>query len=293
MNGLIVDNVKKGVNELIKLVGKDIRIAVPHGLGKPILFLNEIYRRVKEDPTMSLSIISGLLLEKPRGKSDIEKRFLGPIVERLFDGVNELDYVLDMRAGKLPKNVQLYEFYGRAGADLNNPHFQMNHFSSNFSHCCRDGISYGFNVFAQAVSIKKINGKTMYSMGSNTDICVEAVESLKVMRAKGITCATIAEANANVPFMYGDAVVTKNDYDIILQGEQFNSKIFGVPKAAVAISDHMIGLNVSALIKDGGTIQVGIGALGDAIVSELMLRNENNQVYNEVLEKCGITARYG
>jgi acyl-CoA hydrolase len=113
------------------------------------------------------------------------------------------------------------------------------------------------------------------------------------MRAKGITCATIAEANANVPFMYGDAVVTKNDYDIILQGEQFNSKIFGVPKAAVAISDHMIGLNVSALIKDGGTIQVGIGALGDAIVSELMLRNENNQVYNEVLEKCGITARYG
>ena len=290
--GVVFNDEKKAVDELIKIVGKDIWIAMPHGLGKPIRLTNEIYRRVKEDPTMSLSIISGLLLEKPKANSDIEKRFLGPILERLFDGVNELDYALDMRAGKLPKNVQLYEFYGRSGADLNNPHFQMNHFSSNFSHCCRDGIGYGFNVIAHLASEKKINGKAVYSMGCNTDIVVEAVDSLRNMRAKGIKCATVAEVNANLPFMYGDAVTDKNDYNIILQGEQFNSKLFGVPKDAVTQTDHMIGLNVSSLVKDGGTIQVGIGALGDAIVAGLILRHENNQIYNEMLESCGITSRY-
>ncbi|MCL2155301.1 MAG: hypothetical protein FWH53_06525, partial [Leptospirales bacterium] len=189
-------------------------------------------------------------------------------------------------------NVQLYEFYGRSGADLNNPHFQMNHFSSNFSHCCRDGIGYGFNVIAHLASEKKINGKAVYSMGCNTDIVVEAVDSLRNMRAKGIKCATVAEVNANLPFMYGDAVTDKNDYNIILQGEQFNSKLFGVPKDAVTQTDHMIGLNVSSLVKDGGTIQVGIGALGDAIVAGLILRHENNQIYNEMLESCGITSRY-
>jgi len=293
MNGKVYEDVKKGVDELVKLVGKDIKIAVPHGLGKPVRLLNEIYRRAKEDPSRTLWIISGLLLEKPTGSSDIENRMLGPIQKRLFDGVNDLDYVLDMRAGKLPKNVQLFEFYGRAGADLNNAHFQMNHLASNFSHCCRDGIAYSFNVFAQTVAAKKINGKTVYSMGSNTDISIEAVETLKEMRAKGITCASLAEVNANTPFMYGDAVRDQKDYDIILQGEYFNAKLFGVPKAAVTLSDHMIGLNVSSLVKDGGTIQVGIGALGDAIVAELILRNENNTVYNEILEKCGVIERYG
>jgi acyl-CoA hydrolase len=294
MNGKVYEDVKKGVDELIKLVGKDIKIAVPHGLGKPVRLLNEIYKRAKEDPTATLWIISGLLLEKPAGNSDLENRMLGPIQERLFAGVNELDYVLDMRAGKLPKNVQLFEFYGRAGADLKNAHFQMNHLASNFSHCCRDGIGYSFNVFAQTVAApKKIDGKTVYSMGSNTDISIEAVETLKEMRAKGITCATLAEVNANTPFMYGDAVRDKNDYDIIFQGESFNGKLFGVPKAAVTLSDHMIGLNVSSLVKDGGTIQVGIGALGDAIVSGLILRNENNQMYNDMLDKCGITEKYG
>jgi acyl-CoA hydrolase len=55
----------------------------------------------------------------------------------------------------------------------------------------------------------------------------------------------------------------------------------------------MIGINVSPLLKDGGTIQVGIGALGDAIVSGLIIRDRNNQVYNEILEKGGIIERYG
>jgi acyl-CoA hydrolase len=32
----------------------------------------------------------------------------------------------------------------------------------------------------------------------------------------------------------------------------------------------MIGINVSTLVRDGGTIQVGIGALGDAIVAGLL-----------------------
>ena len=291
--GVILDDAKKAVDELIKLVGKDIRIAMPHGLGKPTRFINALYGRAKEDPEINLTIVSGLLLEKPKGKSEIERRFLGPIVTRLFDGFNELDYALDMRAGKVPKNVKLYEFYGRAGADLNNPLLQMNHFSTNFSHCSYDGLTYGFNVFAQLAASKKINGKTMYSMGCNTDIGIEVVAAVQEMRAKGLKTAAIAEVNANLPFMYGDAVKDKSEYDIILHGEEFNARLFGVPKDAVAPADHMIGLNVSSLIKDGGTIQVGIGALGDAIVSGLILRNENNQVYNEMLENCGIIEKYG
>jgi hypothetical protein len=291
--GVIFDDVKKAADVLIKHVGKDIRLAMTLGIGKPILIINEIYRRVKEDPEMSFIIFTALPLEKPRGNSDIERRFLKPIRERLFDGVPEYDFMLDMRAGTLPKNVQVHEFFGKSGAHMNNQHFQEHHMPSNYTQIVRDAILNGINTYAQLISVKKINGKIVYSMGSNTDVCIEGLQEMHALRARGEKVFSIAEANTNMPYMYGDALIDKNEFDIVLQGETFNTKIFAPPKDPVAFADHMIGLNVSPLIRDGGTIQVGIGALGDAIVSGLVLRNENNEVYNEVLEKAGIFARYG
>jgi acyl-CoA hydrolase len=288
-----MDDVKKAADEIIKVVGKDIRLAMTLGIGKPILIINELYRRVKEDPQMSLSIMTALPLEKPMGNSEIERRFLKPIRERLFDGVPEYDFMLDLRAGKLPKNVKSHEFFGKSGGNMSNQHFQMNHMPSNYTHICRDALASGINLYAQLISVKKINGKIVYSMGCNTDVCVEGVYEMTQMKLRGEKVLSIAEANENLPYMYGDALIDKNDFDIILQGKTFNTKIFNAPKDPVAPTDHMIGLNVSPLLKDGGTIQVGIGALGDAIVSGLIMRDRNNEVYNEILEKGGIIERYG
>lgn len=290
--GVISNDVKKCVDQVIKHVGKDIKLGMTLALGKPLLISNEFYRRAKEDPEISLKIITALPLEKPRGHTEIEKRFLKPISDRVFDGVLDFDFMLDLRDGKLAKNVEIFEFFCKAGANLNNPHYQMRHFSSNYTHCCRDAMDYGANVFAQLISHRVFNGKSHYSMGCNTDICIEALQSLHQKRADGIKVAIIAEANEKLPYMYGDALVKANEYDIILQGEQYNYTLFGAPKDAVALPDHMIGINVSTLIKDGGTIQVGIGALGDAIVAGLVMRNTHNNVYQEILEKSGITARY-
>jgi len=93
--------------------------------------------------------------------------------------------------------------------------------------------------------------------------------------------------------MYGDAIFEKERYDYILQGPDFDYELFGVPKPVVSVSDYMIGIHVSPLIKDGGTIQVGIGALGDAIVAGLVLRNEHNDVYQDLLQKAGIIKKHG
>ena len=51
--------------------------------------------------------------------------------------------------------------------------------------------------------------------------------------------------------------------------------------------DFAIGMHASALVKDGGTLQIGIGSLGDAIVYACMLKNEKNGVYNEALKALG------
>jgi len=291
--GIVSNDVKKCVDQVIKHVGKDIKLGMTLALGKPIHISNEFYRRAKEDPEISLKIITALPLEKPRGHTDIEKRFLKPISDRIFDGVLDFDFMLDLRDGKLAKNVEIFEFFCKAGANINNPHYQMRHFSSNYTHCCRDAMDYGANVFAQLISVREFNGKTKYSMGCNTDICIEALDTLHKKRAEGLKVAVIAEANEKMPYMYGDAIVDADQYDIILKGEKFNYTLFGAPKDAVALPDHMIGINVSTLIKDGGTIQVGIGALGDAIVAGLIMRNIHNDVYQEILDKGNIKARYG
>lgn len=291
-SGIVMDDVKKCVDNVINYVGKDITFSMTLALGKPVLFINELYRRAKEDPEIKLKIITALSLEKPKGQTELENRFLKPISDRVFAGVPEFDYVLDFRAGKLSKNVEVFEFFCKAGGNLRTPEAQQNHLASHYTHVVRDAMDAGTNVCGQLIGIQTIDGKTMYSMGCNTDITIDAIQQIKEKRARGGKVAIIGEANRNMPFMYGDAVVEADTYDMILQGPQYDYELFCPPKDPIALSDHMIAINVSTMIKDGGTIQVGIGALGDAIVSGLIMRNEHNEVYQEILEKTDIMKRY-
>lgn len=291
--GIIVNDVKKLVDDVINHVGKDITFGMTLALGKPVRFINELYRRAKEDPSIKLKILTALPLEKPRGQSELELRFLRPLVDRVFDGVPELDYMVDFREGNLPSNVEPYEFFSRAGINLHSPQMQMNHLASNYTHACRDAADYGTNVFGQLIAHQEIDGQRKYSMACNPDICLEATATLRKQREKeGKKVAIIGEANKKMPFMYGDAVVDPVTYDFILHGEEYDYTLFGAPKDAVALSDHMIGINVSTLVRDGGTIQVGIGALGDAIVAGLIMRNEHNDIFQEIIQKANILKRY-
>lgn len=290
--GEICNDVQKCVNEVIEYLGKDINFAMTLALGKPVRFINELYRRAKEDPAIKLRIITAFPLEKPTGKSELEKRLYQALVPRLFEGVPDFDYMLDYRAGRLPDNVESYEFYSKPGTYLNDPVAQGNHMATNYTHIVRDGFDFGVNCFANPIGYCEINGKTMYSMGCNTDIVVEGIKEVEKRRANGEKIALIGEANKNMPFMYGDAVIEGDTYDMILKGPEFDYELFGAPKDAVSVPDYMIGINTSTLIKDGGTLQVGIGALGDAIVAGLVMRNDHNDVYQELLKKSGILKRY-
>ncbi len=291
-SGVVTDDLKQTVDEIIAHVGKDIKFGMALALGKPVLLINELYRRAKEDPEIKLDIVTALALEKPTGHSELESRFLKPLANRVFDGTPEFDYMLDFRAGKLPPNVAIYEFFNKAGGYMHNPEAQQNHIGSNYTHVVRDAINFGVNVLGMLLGTKEINGKKMYSLACNTDITIESMEKLKMIRENGKNVAIVAEVNENMPFMYGDAVIEGETVDILLEGPQFNYQLFGPPKDAVAPKDHMIGLHVSTLVKDGGTIQVGIGSLGDAIVAGLVMRNDHHDTYLEVLGKAGVIGRY-
>src|SRR5262249_54628644 len=70
--------------------GKTTELALPLGLGKANHAANALFKRAAADPTINLRIFTALTLEKPRSKSDLERRFLEPVVDRVFAGYPEL-----------------------------------------------------------------------------------------------------------------------------------------------------------------------------------------------------------
>lgn len=288
----IVEDVEHCVDEVIAAVGKRIRLATPLGLGKPIPLLNEFYRRAQRDPSIDLHIFTALTLERPKGKSELERRFLGPFVDRVFGDYPDLAYELDRAAGKLPKNVRVIEFYLYAGKYLGNRAAQRDVISTNYTFVSRDLLERGVNVMAQAVAKAEIGGEPMYSLSCNPDVSVELLRAIE-KRGKRRSCIVLGQVNDRLPFMYGDALVKPTMFDAVVDDPKGYHRLFGTPKTAIADDEQLIGLYASTLVRDGGTLQIGIGSIGDALVYALKLRHEHNDVYREVLERLGVLERFG
>ncbi len=286
-------DVEKCVDDVISKVGKKIVFGMPLGLGKPNQFANALYSRAKKDPSIQLTFCTALSLEKPKGASDLEQKFLGPFVERKFDGYVELDYMLDLRKGKLPENFELREFYAKAGSYINVEHTQMNYISSNYTHAWRDSIDAGINVVAQMVSKKEIDGEICYSMSCNPEVSSDITPAMRALEKKGRKIAIIAQVNQNLPFMYGDAVVKPDNFDAVIDTSEYYTRLFGAPKMSITTPDYMIGMYASTLIKDNGTLQIGIGSLGDALCYGLRMRHTQNAEYKKFLNDAGVLSKFG
>ena len=272
---------------IIARVGKQLRVATPLAAGKSIPILNALYRRAKEDPEIKLEIYTALTLAKPRGKSLLERRFLEPFVERVFGDHPDPEFHLDREQDALPPNVRIIEFYFPAGKQLDSRHSQENYVSANYTHVARDLLDVGVNVIAQLVAVDK--DEEGFSLSCNPDISLDLMAAL----GKRDDLAYVAQVNRNLPFMYGDAVVAKDSFDLVLDDPRFDHRIFAPPRVPISDADHMIGLYASTLIKDGGELQVGIGALGDALVYSMLLRHRDNDVYADVLRALGIKEKFG
>jgi len=278
------------VEALLAKVGKKVVIA--GGFGRPVHIFNELFRRAQADPGIELTIITGVSFARPKGSSDLEKRFLDPFVERVFGNLPELDYMQPYLRGQLPKNIEIVEVFLQAGGFLGNSHAQQNYVYSNFTHWLRDMIEQGCNVFSQMIARREIDGGMAYSMSGDA-YALDILPRLQALRDQGKEIAVIGQVNDELPFMYNDAIVPVDTYDFILEDPKYNHTLLGPPSPPVDTTDYMIGLNASSLLPDGGTLQIGIGALGDAITYGCILRQEHNQQYQDVLSELGITDRFG
>ena len=95
------------------------------------------------------------------------------------------------------------------------------------------------------------------SLGTSVDCSVAAVESADLV---------IGVVNPNVPYAYGD-LLSLDQFDYLVQDD---TPLVTAAFAEPTPTEVLIGKNCAALVEDGDCIQMGIGALPNALAAQLV-----------------------
>ncbi len=281
-----VESLEAGVQRILAHVQGHAVVGAPLGIGKPNPLLNALWRHAVKHPEFRLELFTALSLAVPKAASSMQQRFLEPFVQRYFAGYEPLEYLEPLHNSQVPDNIRISEFYFQPGSMLRSPQAQRWYVSSNYTHAARDMLATGMNVLVQQVAARQENGRRRLSLGSNTDVTLDLVarlrESPELPRP-----LLVAQVNPSMPFMTGQAEVDEDFFDLIIDDPAHYFSQYAVPRQAINDTDYAIGLWASTLIEDGGTLQIGIGSLGDALVASLELRHRDPATWQAVLDQLG------
>ena len=109
---------------------------------------------------------------------------------------------------------------------------------------------------AALVNVSLPDEQGRVSLGTSVDCSVAAVESADLV---------IGVVNPNVPFAYGD-LLSVDQFDYLVRDD---TPLVTAAFAEPTPTEIMIGKNCAALVEDGDCIQMGIGALPNALAAQL------------------------
>jgi len=282
VNALNSQSLDDVVKILLEQTSGQIVLAAPLGLGKPHRLLNAIYEAVEKNKDCDLKIFTALSLTPPNAGSDLEKRFLQPFLDRHFGAdFPSLHYAKAQRRSALPINISVQEFYMQSGGLLNSSQAQRHYNSLNYTHVAPAVAEKNINALVQKVAREP--GGTRLSLSCNPDLTFDLLDEIK--RLGKPRPLLIAEVDPQLPWIGGTAAVDREYFDIVIDLPGPAPKLFSLPRQAVTDPEYAIGLRASALIRDGGTLQIGIGSLSDALCHALILRHKFNADYRELMNR--------
>ena len=280
---VIFDDPVRLADVIVEKVGKTIVLALPLGLGKANHIANALFAKAVADRSIRLTIFTALTLEVPRGKNELERRFFDPVTERVFAGYPALDYAAAIRAGKVPPNVEINEFFFVAGQWLGSPYAQQHYICANYTHALHCVLDRGVNVVGQLVAHRAEETARPYSLSCNPDLTLDL---LALRRAGHVDFLFVGQSNSELPFMPAAAIAAE-EFDSLLDSPATDFPLFAPPRAPVSLTDYTAGLHAASIVPDGGTLQIGIGSLGDAVAQALVLRHHKNDEFCKLLSCLG------
>ena len=109
---------------------------------------------------------------------------------------------------------------------------------------------------AALVNISQPDEQGRVSLGTSVDCSIAAIESAKIV---------IGVVNPNVPFAYGN-LVSIDSFDYLVEDD---TPLVTATYAEPTPTERVIGKICAGLVEDGDCIQMGIGALPNALAGEL------------------------
>jgi hypothetical protein len=273
--------------DIVRDVGTNLVVGLPLGLGKANHIVNALYARAVADRSIKLTFFSALTLEKPRPSNLLERRFISPVIDRLFGGYPDLAYADALRANELPPNVEVIEFFFLAGRWLHVPFAQQHYISANYTHAASYLLARGLNVVTQLVAKRVVDGVTRYSLSCNTDTTLDVLRA----RAEGrASFKLVGQVNSELPFMPGAGDLSDEAFSAVLESAETEFPLFAPPSEPVTDTKYAIGLHTAGLVRDGGTLQIGIGQVSDALAQSLILRHRDGAQFEATVKRLAPAA---
>src|SRR5215475_10932954 len=273
--------------DIIQDVGTRLVVGLPLGLGKANHIVNALYARASADRSIDLTFFSALTLEKPNPGNFLERRFISPVIDRLFGGYPDLTYAEPLHRSELPPNIRVIEFFFLAGRWLRVPPAQQNYISANYTHASSYLLEAGLNVVTQLVAKRVVDGMPRYSLSCNTDTTLDVLRARNEGRA---SFKLVAQVNSELPFMPGPGDLPADTFSAVLDSPATDFPLFAPPAEPISDAKYAIGLHAAGLVRDGGTLQIGIGQIGDALAQGLIVRHRNNAQFLQVMSRLAPSA---
>jgi acyl-CoA hydrolase len=111
------------------------------------------------------------------------------------------------------------------------------------------------------------------SLGTEVNILPSAIETVRAYGGM-----VIAQANPQMPYTYGDSQIYESEIDFLVEVDE---PLDLHSPGAIPDVANQIGERIAALVADNSTLQMGIGAVPDAVL-ELMKKRKGLRIWSEM-----------
>lgn len=189
------------------------------------------------------------------------------------------------------KNIKIYQIHTEGAAPYADPSFQntfeVNAFfvGPNIRKAVQEGRAHYIPVFLSEIpdlfnhkvipldlcliQVSPPDQNGYCTLGVSVDVTLAAVRNAKII---------VAQINSNMPRVHGDGVIHISQIHFALEQ---NEPVCEAHYSAPSEVETKIGKHIATLIKDGSCLQMGIGNIPNAVLSEL-IHHQNLSIHTEM-----------
>jgi len=127
----------------------------------------------------------------------------------------------------------------------------------NVSNLCQLIAAGDIRIDVVLVQVCGPDERGRYNLGLGVQHIQAAIENARVV---------VGQVNRNIPWTFGDTLIERSAFDILIEED---TPVIELKRGEPSAIDFAIGDHVSRLVSDGSVLQLGIGAVPDAVARAL------------------------